>query len=436
MDYQALYLQKKTTPDQIAGMIRDGQKIYTDITLAQPDALFQAIGRRMNTSGLGTLEDIEMHTVLDVYPIPWYEHPLPDKMHAVSWFHGNSARGAVNRGMADILPGYYRDFPEIVRQTQQVDVFLAAVSPMDRHGYFSLSTVGSISEALIEKTDYICLEVNEQLPRSLSAPVIHISQVKALCENSHALPVLPKTVPDAVSMKIGQQIAEEIPDGATIQLGIGAIPDAVGLALMDKKHLGIHTEMFTDSMVALIEAGAVDNSRKPIHRGRSVATFAFGSQRIYDYIDDNRAIEILPADYVNQPAVIAQHPDFMSVNAALSVDFFGQVASEALGNRQISGTGGQVDYVRGAVLSKGGKSFIAFPSTANHGKLSRIVPFLEPGTIVTTSKNDVDMVVTEYGIARLRGRTVSQRTKNLIQIAHPAFRDELTHEAKKRNIII
>ena len=241
---------------------------------------------------------------------------------------------------------------------------------------------------------------------------------------------------DDVSITIGNLIADEIPNGATIQLGIGSIPDAVGMALKSKHDLGIHTEMFTDSMVELLECGAANNLRKPIHRGRSVTTFALGSKRMYDYIDNNPAIEILPVDYVNNPSTIALHPNFISINGALEVDFFGQVCAESVGTYHISGTGGQVDYVRGAVQSKGGKSFIAFPSTAKNGTISRIKPILSPGAIVTTSKNVVDHIVTEYGIAKLRGRTLSQRTKALIAIAHPKFRDELTFAAKKHKIII
>lgn len=334
------------------------------------------------------------------------------------------------------MPGYYRDFSRIVRDFKTVDVFCAAVSPMDKHGYFSLSTVASFTNAMIENAKYIYLEVNRNLPRALSAPIVHISQVTALCENNIPLLTLPETPLDEVSLTIGQILADEIPNGATLQLGIGAIPNAVGAALKSKHNLGLHTEMFTDSMVDLIECGAVDNSQKPIHRGRTVATFAFGSQRIYDYIDDNPAIEILPADYVNDPLVIAQHPNFRSVNAALEVDFFGQTCAESIGTYQISGTGGQMDYVRGSVLSPGGKSYIAFSSTAKNGTVSRIAPTLTPGAIVTTGKNDIDNIVTEYGIAQMRGRTLSQRVKALISVAHPDFRHELTYAAKKQNILI
>jgi len=430
---QLQYEAKRTTPEGVAELLRPGQSVWTDGPLAQPKALLDAVGRRVEQGGL---RDVTLYTLLDVIPMPCYRQDLSDRLRGVSLFCGGGARKAVNAGYGDIMMGYYRDYPALVRQTQQVDVFCAAVTPMDSHGYFSMSATGSMSEALIEKADVILLQVNRNLPRSLSAPVIHISQVTALCECDEPLPCIPAPEIDEVSRKIGQIIAERIPNGATIQLGIGAIPDAVGMELKSKRNLGIHTELFTDSMVELIACGAVDNSRKPIHRGRSVTAFAYGSQRIYDYIDNNPAIEVLPVDYVNDPAVIAQHPDFASVNAALEVDFFGQVCAESIGTYQVSGTGGQVDYVRGATQSKNGQSFIAFPSTAKGGSVSRIMPTLTAGAIVTTSKNDVDQIVTEYGVAPLRGKPLSQRVKNLISIAHPKFRDQLTFEAKKRNILI
>lgn len=432
-DYLAEYQAKRMTAAEVAAHIRPGQQIYTDDTLSQPKAILDALGELARA---GKLEDVTLNTTLDVYPIPCYEPGMRGRLNGVSWFCGASARKGVNSGNGDVMPGYYRDFSRIVREFKTVDVFCAAVSPMDKHGYFSLSTVASYTNAMIEQAKYIYLEINHNLPRALSAPIVHISQVTALCENDIPLLTLPDVELDDVSLAIGQLIADEIPNGATIQLGIGAIPNAVGAALKSKRNLGLHTEMFTDSMVELIECGAVDNTQKPIHRGRTVATFAFGSQRIYDYIDDNPAIELLPADYVNDPTVIAQHPDFRSVNAALEVDFFGQTCAESIGTYQVSGTGGQGDYVRGSVLSPGGRSFIAFPSTAKGGFVSRIVPTLTPGAIVTTGKNDVDCIVTEYGIAQLRGRTLSQRVKALISIAHPSFRDKLTYQAKQQNILI
>lgn len=384
----------------------------------------------------GSLHSVSYHTILDYFPMGCYSDELENNYVGISWFSGAGARKSINSGHADIMPAYFRDMPSKFIDYVDLDAFCAVVSPMDEHGYFSTGPAAPVSTAMIKKAKHIFLEVNENMPRALSGPIVHISQVTALCENTIPLPVSPPAQLDDISLTIGNLIAEEIPSGATIQLGIGAIPDAVGMALKSKHDLGIHTEMFTDSMVELLECGAVNNSKKPIHIGRTVAAFAFGSKRVYDYIDNNPSVMMLPVDYVNDPATICQHPNFMSINSAIEVDFFGQVCAESVGTTHISGTGGQVDYVRGAVQSKGGKSFIAFSSTAKNGTISKIKPILTPGAIVTTSKNDVDYIVTEYGIAKLRGKTLSQRTKALISIAHPKFREELTFAAKKQNILI
>lgn len=433
MDFVSLYEKKKMTPEEVVSLVQPGWSCCADISGATPPVLDAALAHR---AAAGEAHDVTCHTLLDIVPLGTLSPDVQTNLHTVTWFSGGGLRKAVNEGRADVMPCYYRDAPGLFTQYIDIDAYFAQVSPMDKHGYFSVSLSGSCSEAMISKAKHIFLEVNDQMPRALTAPLIHISQVDGLCETSTPLPIMPPVKIDDVSRTIGGLIAEEIPNGATLQLGIGAVPEAVGLALKEKHDLGIHTELFTDSMVELIQCGAVTNMEKPIHRGKTVATLTFGSQRIYDFIDDNPSFLMLPVNYVNDPAVIAQHPNFMSVNAAIEVDFFGQVCSESAGTRHISGTGGQVDYVRGAIMSKGGKSFIAFPSTAKGGEISKIVPTLTPGAIVTTSKNDVDYIVTEYGIAKLRGKTLSQRTKALIAIAHPKFREQLTFDAKKRNILI
>ena len=380
---------------------------------------------------------MKVQTLLDIYPFEFYaDSSLAGKMTGYSWFSSLGARNAINGGWADFIPSYYRDIPGHIRREYEYDAFCVAASPMDKHGYFSLGNNASYAQAMMDKSKRIFVEVNEQQPRALCGLQIHISQVDAVVENNFSLPVLPPTVLDDVSITIGNLIAEQIPDGACIQLGIGAIPDATGLALKTKHDLGIHTEMFTDSMVELIECGAVNNSKKQIHRGKSITTFAYGSQRIYDYIDDNPAIELLPVDYVNDPNVICKNDNVVSINAALEVDLCGQVCAESVGMRHMSGSGGQIDFVRGACQSKGGKSFIAFPSTAKGGTISKIKHILTPGAVCTTSKNDVDYIVTEYGIAHLRGKSLGERAKQLIAIAHPDFRDELTFRAKERGILI
>lgn len=434
MNVYELYREKKTTPEGIAALLRSGMNIGSDIALASAPVIIDALSKRAVEADL---HDVILNTSLDLTSTPCYwDEEVAKHIRGVVWFASAYTRKAVADGVADYQSGYYYDNVRIIEDYIDYDMAIFTVSPMDSHGYFSFGVTASTIPSTLKKSKMVCLEVNPNMPRALNGPMIHISQVTALCEVNTPMIMAAPSEMDEISTKIGQMIAEEIPDGATIQLGIGAIPDAVGLALKEKKHLGIHTEMFTDSMVELIECGAVDNSCKPIHKGSSVATFAFGSQRIYDYIHNNPSIKLLPADEVNRPSVIAVHPNFISINAALEVDFLGQVSAESMGTKIISGTGGQADFVRGAVESRGGKSFIAFSSTAKNGTVSRIQPILAPGTIVTTSKNDVDHIVTEYGIAKLRGKTYSQRTKALIAIAHPKFREELTFEAKKRHLIV
>ena len=433
-DYQKMYQEKLTTPDKIAQQVQSDWLLGMDTATSQTPAIMTAIAERIRNSDI---TGVKVQALLDAYPFEFYTDPtLAGKMTGYSWFSSSAARKAVNAGYADIIPAYYRDFPTRIRTEYDYDAVCVEVAPMDRHGYFSLALNGSYIDAMLDKTKRIFLEVNDRQPRGLCGSLIHISQVDAIVEYNHDLPVLPPVQLDEVSKTIGGLIAERIPDGACLQLGIGAIPDATGMALKAKHDLGIHTEMFTDSMVELIECGAVNNSKKQIHRGKTVTTFAFGSQRIYDYIDDNPAVEILPVEYVNDPDVICQNDNMISINAAVEVDLFGQVCAESVGTKHMSGSGGQIDYVRGACQSRGGKSFIAFTSTAKGGTISKIKPILTPGAVVTTSKNDVDYIVTEYGVAHLRGRSLGERARQLIAIAHPDFRDELTFEAKKRGMMI
>ena len=434
MDYKELYKQKLGTPDQLAALVQSGMYIQNDIALTAPPAILMALDRRAQR---GELENCFLSSSLLMYPLSCYKDPVvASRLRPISTFSDALARKAVNSGIADVLPNNYSDCGKIIGEFRPLDVFVAMVSPMDKHGYFIFGCSTSVIPTMMEKAKIILLEVNKHMPRAVNAPQIHISEATAVCENDMPLPTIPESHPDEISTKIGNLIAEEIPDGACLQLGVGGIPDAVGVALRDKHGLGIHTEMLTNSMVDLIECGAVDNRNKPIHRGYTVISFALGSQKMYDFIDDNPSVKVLHADEVIDPAVTSQIPDFISINGALEVDFWGQVSAESVGTKHISGTGGQLDFVRGAVHSKGGKSFLAFTSTTPDGEVSRIRPMLTPGSIVSTGKNDVDNIVTEYGIARLFGRTLSERAKALISIAHPKFREELTAEAKKQNIII
>lgn len=431
MNYKELYQQKLIGAEKIVDQIQDNWVCGIDIAGSVPSSLSNEIAKAAKEN---KFKNVQMHMSLDITPLEFLKEGY-ENIRPISWFSGGGLRKAANDGRADIMPSFYRDIPQLMIQNVDYDAIFLHVSPMDKHGFFSMPLSGSYSQALLDKTKRIYIQVNENLPRSLYSPLIHISNVDGVCEINDPLVILPPTKIDETSKKIGDYIADMVPDGATLQLGIGAVPDAVGLALKNKKGLGIHTELFGDSMVELIESGAVTNMNKPIHKGKTVATLAFGSQRLYDFIDENRAFEMLPVDYVNDPSIIALHPNFMSINSAIEVDFFGQVCSESIGTKHMSGTGGQADYVRGATQSKGGKSFIAIPSTAMDGKVSRISPTLAPGSIVSTHKNDVDYIVTEYGVAKLRGKTVADRTKALIGIAHPDFREQLKDEAKKMNIL-
>lgn len=430
---QMLYQKKLASPYQIAEQIKSGWTIGTDLATGIPTGIMQCVGEMAEE---GAFDDVTLHTMLHLTPFMKITEKSAEHLRIVTWFSSGSLSQAVNAGYADVMPCYYRDMPSLFERYINMDAYFIEVAPMDKEGYFCTAASGSINEVMLRTAKRVYVEVNRKAPTSSGSPRIHISKVAGICENDVALPVFPPVVIDDTSKKIGELIASEVPDGATLQVGIGAVPEAVSLSLKDKQDLGIHTELFTDSMVELIECGAVTNRMKPIYRGKSVATLAFGSERLYRYIDHNPDFLMLSVDEVNDPRVIAMHQNFISVNAALEVDFYGQVCAESMGTRHISGSGGQADYVRGAILSKGGKSFIAFPSTAKNGTVSRIQPILSPGAIVTTSKNDVDYIVTEYGMAKLRGKTLSERTKALIGIAHPKFREELLFAARKQNIII
>jgi acyl-CoA hydrolase len=306
---------------------------------------------------------------------------------------------------------------------------------MDDHGFFALGLSADYTMAAIEQARAVVLEVNPQVPFTFGDCHVHVSQVARLTESEDALFELPAPPIGEVELAIGGYVAEMIPDGATLQIGIGGIPDAVVQQLSDRNDLGVHTEMFGDGILRLLEAGNITNQRKNIHHGKMLATFALGSHRLYEYMHRNPALEMYPVDVTNDPVLAGQNDDLHSINGTLQVDLIGQCGSESLGFRPYSGTGGQVDFVRAANRSHGGKAFIVVPSTAKGGTVSRIVPTLAPGTHVTTGKNDVNYVVTEYGVAQLRGRSARERARQLIDIAHPDFRAQLTDEAQRMHLL-
>lgn len=432
--FQEMYQAKRKSPEEVAMYVKSGDVCACPTGLEEPTAICEAVAARAMR---GELTGVVHHATLSVKGGPFMKPELKGKYDYVSWFTGGPGRKGIQEGIHTYIPNNYSTIPGLWRDVQpRLDVFYAEVSPMDRHGYFSCPMAGAEVVAMREKASIILLDVNDQMPRVMGDCLIHISQVTALCESSRPLLVLNNPPLSDDDKKIGQMIADEVCDGATLQLGIGGIPNAVGVLLKDKKDLGLHTEMFTDSMVDLLECGAVTNMKKPIHVGKTVATLAWGSKKMYDFMDDNPAFEMYPVSYINNPAVIAQHDNFVSVNSCVEVDLFGQICSESIGTKHYSGSGGQLDFVRGANMSKGGKGFIAMLSTTKGGTISKIKPILTPGSIVTTPRNEVDFLVTENGIVRLKGQTASQRAKMIISLAAPQFREELEYEAKKMNLII
>ena len=340
--------------------------------------------------------------------------------------------GRRREGRADFTPVYFSEIPALLRDHLHPNVALIQVSPPDEHGYCSLGVSVDYTKTAAEEADLVIAQVNQNMPRTLGDSFLHVTRFDCIVESCTPVIELPPPKISQVERAIGQNVAQLVRDGDTLQLGIGAIPDAVLLFLKEKNDLGIHTEMFSDGVVELAEAGNITNQKKTLHRGQSVATFLMGTRRLYDYVDNNPAVAMYPVQYVNDPYVIAQNDNLVSINSCVQIDLMGQVVSTSVGLRQISGVGGQIDFVRGANMSKGGRAIMAMPSTTGKGKVSKIVPFLDPGSAVTTTRNDVNYVITEYGIAQLRGKTLRQRAEALIEIAHPDFRDALREEYRRR----
>ena len=430
--WQKLYEKKRMTAEGVACLFKSGDVCLSNGQVTEPIGILAALAERAKREDL---RDIRHYILLPLRDQAYLAKGMETHIRHVSHFISGFDREPIWEGRAEYLPSHYSRVPVLWKDVfDGPDVFYCTVSSMDKHGYFSCGTAADLSD-IRKRAKKIFLEVNPTMPRTFGS-AIHISEVDALIENSTPITEVappPITKDDQI---IGQMIAEQIPDGATLQLGIGGIPHAVAQALMDKKDLGIHSEMFCDSIVDLYNAGAVTNDRKKIHRGKSVVTFTFGGRKTYDFLDDNPAVEFLPVDYVNDPFVIAQNDNVISINSCMEIDLFGQVCSETIGVKNFSGTGGQVDFIRGAAASKGGKSFLAFKSSAKGDTISKIKPILTPGSCVTTTRNDVDYIVTENGMVRLRGLTCSERAKALIGIAHPNFREELTREARKMHLIV
>lgn len=415
---------RRCAPEAVLRWVEPGADVIVGVANAEPYSVVDAI-----EAAAGGLRDVRLHQMLALRRRPSIEGELPNLRH-VSWFLSPADRDAFHRGACDLVPNSFSDVPRLLRQGHDPRLVIASVSPPDRHGYFSLGPHAEYVAPMIGELPFF-VEVNHRMPRTFGANQLHVSDVVGWCEADRPLVELPPAPATSRDRAIAELVAERIPDGATIQAGIGAVPDLVLGLLRDHRHLGVHTELMGDGFVDLVEHGAVTGTRKATHRNKLVTTSALGTKRLYDFVADNPGVEFWPVDYTNDPRTIAREPHMHVVNAALEVDFLGQCASESLGSSYVSSSGGQPDYARGAVMAEHGQAFIVLHATTHDDEVSRIVPQLHPGAAVTTFKNIVDKVVTEYGIAELRGSSIAERTRRLIAIAHPKFRDELSAKARE-----
>ncbi len=425
------YKKKLVTAEEAVSVVKSGDRVYISGNAATPYVLMKALAQRKDE-----LQDVELVHVLLMGEDPLSKPEMEGHFRHNSLFVGPADRKAINEGRADYVPIFLHQIPDLFYSGQMpVDVAMLHLSPPDEHGFMSFGVEILASKAAAEKAKVIIAQVNEQMPRVLGDSFIHVSRVHKIVEISEPLPELERSPMSEVEFKIGQHIAGLIDDGCTLQLGIGGIPDAVLASLKNRRELGVHTEMVSDGVMEAIEAGIITGSRKTLHPYKVILTFVLGSRRLYEFVDNNPVFEAHPTDYTNHPFIVAQNEKMVAINSAIEVDITGQVCSDSIGPYIYSGFGGQVDFIRGATHSKGGKPIIALPSTAKDGEVSRIVPYLKQGAGVVTTRADVRYVVTEYGVAYLYGKNLQERTRALINIAHPKFRAELIKEAKKRNLL-
>ena len=431
MNYQDEYKKRLISIPEAVSKIKSDNNIVVAMCASEPQGCmgqFHSIAERV--------ENVRVFSCLTLKPYDFYMKPeIKGHFELASWFHAPGSRAALkaNTGTVTYVPNMLHRAATDFIFARKPHIFFGTCTPPDKHGYVSLSLGITYEKDVLEAADLVILEVNPLLPRTFGDTLLHVSHVDYFVEYEQEVPELPSPQPSETDLTIGNYIGELIEDGSTIQLGIGGIPNAAALALRDKKELGVHTEMIVDSVMELYEMGVVTNRAKAFHKGKVVATFAMGSRKLYDWLDDNVGVEFQRGKWVNSPFVVSQNSKMVSINTCLSVDLTGQVASESLGPLQYSGTGGQSDTAEGAAegFDGKGKSIIACYSTARNGTLSTISPVLAEGSAVTLHRSLVDNVITEFGIARLRGKTVRERAKELIAVAHPMFRDDLTAQAKK-----
>ena len=428
MSWKGTYKSRIITAEKAIKAIKDNDYVVFSETAGIPQLIAKTLADHRED-----YHNVHIYHMLTLGDAPYLKPECYGHFHHITNFVGGNSRQALFDQQADFIPCYFKDVPAMLGEAFPVDVAVVSVSNPDNEGYCTFGVSCDYAKAACKKAKTVIAEINEMTPYTFgSQNKIHVSEIDYIVPCAYNLPEIPNPTIGEVEKNIGKNCASLIKDGATLQLGIGAIPDAVLMFLGDKRDLGIHTEMFSDGVVDLVEEGVINNAKKTLHRGKLVSTFIMGTRKVYNFIDNNPNVCLYPVDYVNDPWVIGQNDNMVSINSCIEVDLMGQVASETLGLKQFSGTGGQVDFVRGAALSKGGISIMAMPSTAAKGKASRIVPLLTEGAAVTTPRNDVDYIVTEYGIAKMKGKTLRERAQNLIAIAHPDFRAGLEEAFEKR----
>jgi 4-hydroxybutyrate CoA-transferase len=427
MKWQGKYI----SAEEAASQIRSNQRVFLTGNCSSPQVFTKALCTRYTE-----LYNVELVQLLDLGPGMCISEDMSEHIRVNSMFISANVRQAVNQGLADFTPVRLAEIPLLFsRGVLHLDVAVIQVSPPDVHGFCSYGVEVGVTKTAAETARMVIAEVNPNMPRTHGDSFIHVNAIDYMIEVDYPLPEVPSSPASPIQEQIARHIAELIPDGATMQMGIGGIPDSVLRELANHKDLGIHTELFADGVIELIESGVITCARKTLHTGKVIAGFVLGTRRLHQYIHDNPFFEFHPTEYINDAFVIAQNDRMISINSALEVDLTGQVCADSIGPAFYSGVGGQLDFVRGAARSKGGKTIIALPATAKKGTLSRIVPQLKPGAGVTTTRNDVHFIATEFGIADLWGRTIAQRVNALVKISHPDFREELLAYAREQNYL-
>jgi 4-hydroxybutyrate CoA-transferase len=424
----------RSTAAEAVARIQAGDRVFVGSGAAEPERLVEAM-----TARHAELEGVEVYSILTLGKAPYVAPQYAGRFRHVAFFIGPNTREAVQSGRADFMPIFLSEIPALFRQRVPIDWALVQLSPPDKHGYCTVGVAADVVVSAIRNAKHVIAELNSNMPRTWGDTLVHVSELDAVVEVDTPIPELgPDSIDgaiDPVAATIGANVAALIDDGDCLQLGIGAIPNAVLAALRGHRRLGVHTEMLSDGIVDLVEAGVIDCSAKNYRPRKAICSFVLGTRRLYDFVDDNPFVECYGSDFTNDPFIIARNDNMVAINSAIQIDLSGQVCADSMGVKPFSGIGGQVDFIRGAARSKGGRPIIALPSTAKQGQISRIVATLAPGAGVVTSRGDIHTVVTEHGVADLYAKPISQRAASLIEIADPRFRDSLAREAKQLGIL-